>query len=86
MKRPDIKDFTTGGSMLAPHGTTDYEAYTVALEKYIEYLKDAISKTPRFDCDVEIEEGDSGFLVTKPSKTGRFIKSNDVEKVLKNLS
>lgn len=42
MKRPELNDFTTGGSMIAPHGGYDYEAYSNALNKYI----DTLGKTP----------------------------------------
>ena len=35
MIKPDINDYTTGGSMIAPYGTYDYESYAKALDKYI---------------------------------------------------
>ena len=36
--KPKIEDFTTGGSMVAPHGVPDYKGYARALDEYIEHL------------------------------------------------
>lgn len=39
MNKPKLEDYTKGGSMIAPHGIPDYEAYSSALEKYSKYLE-----------------------------------------------
>lgn len=37
MNKPELKDYNTEGSMIAPYGAYDYEAYSKALDAYIEF-------------------------------------------------
>lgn len=44
MKRPKLTDYNKNGSMLAPFGHSDYIAYSLAQEEYIDYLENNIKE------------------------------------------
>jgi len=48
MDKPNINNYTKSGSMIAPHGTFDFENYSKALDVYIEEISN-VNKTDDFN-------------------------------------
>jgi hypothetical protein len=53
------------------------------------HISDVISRLSnlkRYECDIEIDEYEGGgFLTTKMSKCGKFVKWEDIQKLLNDL-